>query len=125
MGPLDGREGEIGERVAVHHEEPIAQQRKSLAWPTRGAQNRWLPGVPHSKTDCSTVSDGPCHGVWSVMQIEDDRLYALSREPLEHTEDDGDSCDGYSRLCPDRGQRAQSGAESGGQNDCGREWCTH
>ena len=102
-----GRQVDVGEDVAVEHQEAVVEQRLGVLERAAGAERRRLLDVAQLDAEGAAVAEHVAHAGGHVPAGDDDVVDAVRAQPVEHEGDEGPVDERDDRLGDRRGQRAQ------------------
>ena len=115
LGEL-GAEVDVGEHVAVEHQEALVEHRLGELHGAGGAARLGLLDVAQADPQPRAVAEHAADALGHEPAREDHVVDAVAAQPLEHERDEGPVDQPHDRLGDVRGQRAQAGAFAAGQD---------
>ena len=85
------------------------------------SEHRLFPGVPDPDTEVGAVTHEARQRLRSMVQVQDRLADALASQPEEDASDERVAIDRHGRFRADVGERAQPRAETGRQDEGGRD----
>ena len=112
-----GAEVDVGEDVAVEHEEAVVEQRLGELQRAAGAERLGLLDVAQAHAERRAVAEHVAHAGGHVPAGHDDVVDAVAAQPVEHEGDERPVDERDDRLGHGGGQRPQPRALAAGQDE--------